>query len=329
MNKRIGFCVFFSLGIAALGADKVAVRAPTDQLWVEPTDIATRDLLYGSGGKKHAPNPNGVYTFDKEDMDGTNPKFDVTDQDGTKWKVKLGTEAKPEVAATRLVWAAGYTTNEDYFLQKIVVTGLPKHLKRGQSFKQPDGSFLNVRLKRHEKHEDKAGQWKWNDNPFNNTRELFGLRVMMALVNNWDLKNDNNAVYDTGDGKIFMVKDLGASFGTTHESWTLARSKGNLIQYERSKFITHTTPGYVSFGTPGAPVITFMIYNPSVYFSRLHMESLGRWIPKEGVKWLGDELSKLSPDQVRDAFRAAGYTPEQVDAFAAVVQRRIAALKDL
>jgi len=196
MTNRTALWVFFSLAISAHGADK-AVPAATNQLWREPVDISARDLFYGSGGKKHAPNPNAIYTFEKEDLDGTNPKFDVRDQDGNKWKVKLGVEAKPETAAARLVWAAGYSTNEDYFLPRLVVDGLPDHLKRGESMKQADGSFLNVRLKRREKQEEKAGAWKWNDNPFSGTRELYGLRVMMALINNWDLKDDNNAVYET------------------------------------------------------------------------------------------------------------------------------------
>ena len=34
-----------------------------------------------------------------------NPKFNVVDEDGVKWGVKFGNEAKPETAATRLVWA--------------------------------------------------------------------------------------------------------------------------------------------------------------------------------------------------------------------------------
>jgi hypothetical protein len=42
----------------------------------------------------------------------------------------------------------------------------------------------------------------------------------MALMNNWDLKDDNNAVYlekhkDGLSEQIYLVSDLGASFGTT------------------------------------------------------------------------------------------------------------------
>src|SRR5260370_5888502 len=92
-------------------------------LWRQPSDIATRDLFYGPGGEKHQ--PHGPYTFESEDLGGTNPKFVVRDSDGVKWKVKLGEEARPETAASRIVWGVGYMDNEDYFLPKIQVKNLP------------------------------------------------------------------------------------------------------------------------------------------------------------------------------------------------------------
>jgi hypothetical protein len=324
LNQLLALLAF---AVSMAGADKVAAPG-AGILWREPSDIVSRDLIHGAGGKKDAPDAHARFTFDKEDLKGTNPKFSVKDADGTKWKVKLGVEARPETAATRLVWAVGYSTNEDYFLPKLTVDGLPPHLKRGQGLEQPDGSFLNARLKRSLKHEEKEGIWKWRDNPFANTRELSGLRVMMALINNWDLKDVNNATYDTEEGKLYMVTDLGASFGTTGESWTHERSKGNLQQYRRSRFITKTTPGYVSFGTPSRPAPVFA-FNPHEFISRVHMEWIGHRVPREDARWIAGELAKLSPQQIRDAFRAAGYSQEEVEGFAKVVERRIAALQEL
>src|ERR1700751_5476960 len=75
-------------------------------LWQEPTDIASRDLFYGPGGKQHA--PHTTFTFQKEVLSGSNPKFDIVDENGVRWRVKLGEEARSETVATRLVWAAGY-----------------------------------------------------------------------------------------------------------------------------------------------------------------------------------------------------------------------------
>lgn len=306
---------------------KIAGEGPA-VLWREPSDIATRNLFYGPGGEKHQ--PHGPFTFESEDLDGTNPKFVVRDSDGVKWKVKLGEEARPETAATRIVWAVGYMVNEDYFLPKIQVENLPR-LHRGRKLMGPGGTFENVRLKRHLKGEEKIGTWQWRDDPFTGTRELNGLRVTMALINNWDLKDENNAVYELkgheAPEQIYMVSDLGASFGRNGRSWTRAKSKGNLAEYRQSKFIRKVTPEAVDFYTP-AKALIFAV-NPKEYFSRRHLVWIGRNIPRADASWMGQLLARLSPQQIRDAFRAAGYSPRDVEAFASVVEGRIDELKKL
>jgi hypothetical protein len=44
---------------------------------------------------------------------------------------------------------------------------------------------------------------------------------------------------------------------------------------------------------------------------------------------MGDWLRRLSPTQIRDAFRAGGYSPQEVNEFADVLEHRIALLTDL
>ena len=56
---------------------------------------------------------------------------------------------------------------------------------------------------------------------------------------------------------------------------------------------------------------------------------IGKNIPRSDARWIGGLLAQLSPEQIRDAFRAAGYSPEQVEGFAAVLQARIAELNTL
>jgi hypothetical protein len=214
-------------------------------LWREPADLESRDLFYGIGGPKHTPRP-GTFKFIKEDLDGSNPKYLVRHDAGVKWKLKLGPEAKPEVAATRLVWAVGYFTDEDYFLPEVRVLNLPGDLHRGKKLFARNGTVRDVRFKTEEKDEAKAGTWKWKHDPFTGEREWNGLRVMMALINNWDVKDVNNSIYGKKDGasgspeEIYVVKDLGASFGTT--GFVRGdRAKGSLESYSHSKFITKIT----------------------------------------------------------------------------------------
>ena len=260
-------------------------------------------------------------------MSGTNPKFEVCDENGTKWKVKLGVEARPETVASRLVWAVGYYANEDYFLPDLRVENMP-HLRRGQNLVATDGSVHNVRLKRHLKNEEKIGTWKWGDNPFGQQRELNGLRVMMALINDWDLKDENNAVYveketDTVRPELrYEVSDLGASFGTTGRSLTHKQSKGSLNSYQHSKFIRKVGSEYVDFNVPTRPSLIYL-FTPKEFVDRMDLRWIGKHIPRSDAKWIGGLLAQLSPGQIRDAFRAAGYSPDQVDGFSRVVEQRI------
>src|SRR5215467_5294876 len=124
VKKLGGDAVVMLLLIPLAAAGKKGSKDQTDKkeitgdipclLWRDPVDIRTRDLYYGPGGKEDE--PRSTFTFLKEDRSGTNPKFNIQDQEGVKWKVKLGPEAQPETVASRLVWAAGYFADEDYFL---------------------------------------------------------------------------------------------------------------------------------------------------------------------------------------------------------------------
>jgi hypothetical protein len=62
---------------------------------------------------------------------------------------------------------------------------------------------------------------------------------------------------------------------------------------------------------------------------RLSLLWLGRRIPRTDARWMGDLLARLSPDQIRDAFRAAGYSSQEIEQLSKVVQRRIAELEKL
>ena len=306
--------------------EKTTSAAPV--LWQDPSDISTRDLRYGQGGESHAPQST-VFKFVKEDMSGTNPKLIVTDEAGHKWKMKLGAEAKPEVAASRLVWAVGYFTNENYFVPQLQITGLPAHLHRGQHFISRRGEVHDARLQRMDKSEEKEGNWKWKQDPFTGTRELNGLRVLMAVINNWDLKDVNNKIVnEKGTGEIYYVSDLGASFGPSGFVVGHNKSRGNLQAYRSSRFITKLTAQDVTFATPSRPTLIELPNLPG-FMMRLHLRSIGRNIPRIDAKWMAGLLERLSPAQIRDAFRAAGYSPEEVEGFATVLENRISSLNDM
>jgi hypothetical protein len=294
-------------------------------LWREPKDIASRNLYYGPGGKAHE--PKGSFTFKEEDMLGGSPKFDVVDQDGVKWRVKMGVEARPETVASRLVWAVGYFANEDYFMPKLQVDKLPR-LRRGREFVSAGGYVTGVRLKRHLTDEKKAGSWAWSTNPFVGTREWYGLRVLMAVINNWDLKDENNSIYLTKDEpleKRYVVSDLGASFGSTGFDMI---TKGDPAAYCHSKFMNGTPHEFVNFSVPSRPHFTYYLDLPEMPL-RLKLVWLGHHIPRPDARWMGDLLARLSTEQIHDAFRAGGYSPDEVEKLSQQLQLRIRQLEKL
>jgi hypothetical protein len=268
-------------------------------LWEEPTDIKTRNLFYGQGGPGHQ--PVGKLSFIKEKLNGVNPKFDVRDEAGIRWGVKMGIEAKPETAATRLIWAVGYFTNEDYYLPELNVKGdIP--LTRGKDLID-HGKVNGVRLKRHSKGERQIADWSWDKNPFVGTKELDGLKITMELICNTDLKTVQQHVYDVnGVEQRYIAADVGASFGKAGR--TLFRTKGNLKDYESLPLIKHTGPDYVDFW---------------------HFKH----IPREHARWIGGYLSQLSDEQISDAFRAAEFSPAEVKGYTNNVRQKINELVNL
>jgi hypothetical protein len=293
-------------------------------LWREPTDIAARNLFYGPGGEQGQ--PKGIFTFDGEDLNGSNPKFYVKDGRGQRWTVKLGAEARPETAATRLLWAVGYFTDDDYYLPELRVENMKK-LSRGQEFVSADGTVRGARLKLHPSGQKDAGTWSWFDNPFGGTRELNGLRVLMALVNNWDLKEVNNKIYDEhGAERRYVVSDLGASFGKTGS--VFSRSKDDPASYAKSKFIDRVAPEFVDFHLHSRP--PFLLHADAGYYrERTRMGEVVKHVPRADVRWLGGLLGQLSEEQIGDAFRAAGYGPDEVKSYTQELRQRIAALNAL
>ncbi len=297
-------------------------------IWRDPGNIAALDLASGQGGEKHMPRP--PYVFLAEDKNGTNPKFDVRDADDKKWRVKLGEEARPEVVASRLLWAMGYYANDDYLVASADIPGLK--LSRGGL----NGAthVENVRFARKPGGENKIGTWEWKKNPFVGTREFNGLRVMMAVLNNWDLKDENNAVYTDGKGDgrpIFLVSDVGASFATNARTISRAKDKGNLESYESSKFIVNTTEATVSFGTPAPPMSALVQsggFLGADYFRRSGLSYIGKNIPIADAKWIGALLGQLSHKQLMDAFQS-GFDEDTSAQFVKIVEERIAELKAL
>lgn len=283
-------------------------------LWEDPTGIENRDLFNGSGGAEGAPDPNSKFTFVDRSPKGTSEKIHVTDDKGRKWTVKFGPEAKPETAATRIVWAAGYHVDQDYFVKRTHIEGR--------------GGFdvWDVRFERGDDGYKEEGLWKWDTNPFNGTRELQGLKVLMVLLNNWDIKYENNKIVRPGkksggdkDERIYYVADLGATLGSTGSFVSKlpffanapAGTKGDTDGYSRQQFIEGVRNGQVIFHYKGK--------------DKKALEG----ITVENARWMGNLIGRLSDKQLSDAFRAGGFSDADVAVYTRAIRDRINQLKNL
>lgn len=283
-------------------------KADISQLWQEPTDIATRDLFRGPGAGTVAPPADATFTFVKADRGGYSPGYDVRDAAGTTWSVKLGKEAQPEVATSRILWAIGYHQLPTFYFSEWT-------LRDGPTPTPGPGRF-RPELPGHKV----VGDWSWYENEFVDAQPFKGLVVANVLLNNWDWKTSNNKIYEVADegqpvDRIYVVQDLGASLGKTSYpkflSWLPMRglgqgSRNNLEDFEEQGFIKRVDGERVDF-----------------FYRGIHA-SLIEQLTTRDVVWTAELMSRLSDAQWHDAFRAAGYSDDHASRYVAKIKSKIA-----
>ncbi|HWS53451.1 MAG TPA: hypothetical protein VN228_04970 [Pyrinomonadaceae bacterium] len=288
----------------AQGKSEGREEAPrgTPVLWRMPSDISSRDLFHGPGGEAGRPDLSRV-TFVEEETGGFSTKYRVKDGAGRVWVAKIGKEAQSETAAVRLVWAVGYVTEINYLVPRLTIEG--------------KGTFENVRLEARPENIKRLDEWKWSENPFAGTKELQGLVILMALLNNWDIKDSNNKVLHARDrGELhYIVSDLGATFGRVKSGapviWRIRRNRNDPEDYFKDPFLEDVKRGNV------------------LLFYKGKRQDLFDDLRVEEARWIGGLLARLTDEQLGDAFRAANYTPDEIRLLTEAVRTRISELVNL
>lgn len=312
-TKQIRTIVMLTLVVCMTAVDLGAAKpnskkdkqlpAGTSVFWRRPADIRQRDLFLGPGGSSMQPDLSRI-EFIKEEKGGYSKKFRVRDGAGREWVAKIGKEAQSETSAVRLLWAVGYPTEINYLVPRVTIPG--------------KGTFTNVRFEARPDDVKRVGEWKWSGNPFVQTREFQGLKIMMAFINNWDIKDSNNEILHLrgpqGDELRYIISDLGATFGHasgTFFFWRITRSRNNPKNYANSEFLKKVDGDRV--------VLKYGGKNKGLFKN----------IAVEDATWIGSLLSQLSDQQIRDAFRAANYTPSEISLLAGEVRQRTNELVNL
>ena len=311
-----------------------SIRAQSAVIWSDPGDVASRDLRFGPGAPNLA--PVAPFTFIQEDKSGESPKFEVRDARGVKWAVKLGEEAQAETVATRLVWSVGYFAEEAYYYDRVRIRRLPK-LSRGMEHVGARGTVRGARFEPRRNHIKRGDTWDWDKNPFADTKELNGLKILMVLLNNYDARKENNRVLQlknsqTGDVETrYAVTDLGATLGKAGGLGG-KRSKNNLEDFLSTKFVKGVEKdGSVEFDYDTRPTKLGMlsVVYPPYYRGEVKKEKSMRGIPVEHAVWIGSLLSQLTDEQLRTAFHAARYDRATTAGYVSALRSRITQLTRL
>jgi hypothetical protein len=302
INKYFKKFAIISLSIALLAVSGLSQKADETTeakrvMW-ESVNIGERDLYWGPGGQQMKPNLEKAQFLGRQDG-GNNLKYRLKDGAGREWVVKIADESQPETAATRLLWAIGYRTEINYLVPRMEI--------------QQIGNYKNVRFEaRPDSIKRLDTKWSWTDNPFVGTNEFEALKIMMAMFNNWDIKDENTAILKEGDAHYYIISDLGASFGKLSEvsGGRSGRSVNKPEQYAQSNFIKQVRDGVIELDYRGKA------------------DNIIRTVKVEHGRWLADLLTQLSDKQIEDAFRAANYKPEDVKLLAQAFKSRIKELDE-
>ena len=286
--------VLVALFFSVAEAQEKTTAKGTPVLW-QAVPIAERDLYWGPGGREMFPVMEGMLFVGRQ-TGGNNLKFRLKEKSGREWVVKAADESQPEVAATRLLWAIGYPTEVDYIVPKVSV--------------EKWGNFKNVRFEARPDGVKRGDRWSWDDNPFKTSNEFAGLRIMMAMLNNWDLKDENTIILQKDGNLYYAISDLGSSFGklAKHSETRAGRSVNEPADYAGSTFIKSVDGQMIQFNYTGARA------------------DLMRGLNVAQGRWLADLLMQLSDKQIEDAFRAANYKPEEIATLASTFKARRAEL---
>lgn len=305
--KQLFLSALLAVGCAGCAAPlmRSTLTAPptpgqSAELWEEPKDLPERNLFDGPWGKDLAPDPAATFTFVSAKTVGVSPGFAVTDEHGMEWSAKQGPEARVEVVMSRVLSAVGYHQPPVYYLARWTIAGGPS------SGMQPEARFRP----KHTVLKDE-GEWSWQENPFIGTKPYNGLRVLMMILNESDLKNSNNSLYEVKEPGVavktarrwYVVRDIGTALG---ETGRLDPQRNDPALFERTRFINGVKNGVVNFNYHGR-----------------HQELADHIAPAD-VRWMCDLLAQLRIEQWRDAFQAGGYDAATSERFIARIKGKIA-----
>ena len=278
-------------------------------IWQEPAKVS---LTFST----EAPQP--PFTFYDQDKGGTSSKLIVKDATRRMWNVKWGEEVKAETFATRMVNAMGYFAEPSYYVAAGKLDSVGKAGRAESKIDRANGNaFTDARFEFRDIniHMLPTSNWSFDNNPFRGTPQLNGLKIMMMLLSNWDVKDarsnsgPNTALVEQGDKLWYAVTDWGGSMGKWGHIAT--RSKWDCEGYasQSDDFIKGVDNGMIEFG-----------------YSGKRQDDIRRGITVNDARWLMNYLGRLTDDEIRTALTESGASSSEMTCFSAAIRKRIDAL---
>ena len=300
-------------------AGRRPLLAVRHRLWREPDMADAEDLRYGPGGPDLVPAP--PFEFVEEHSAGSQPCVGVRDARGRLWRVKWGHEARPESFAVRLAWALGYFAEVTHFVAHGRIDGATT-LRRARPLVADDGTFRDGRFEL----EDRAirmlfgeHSWAWHDNPFLDTPQLSGLKMVVMLVSNWDTKDrrdvsrgSNTAIFEllvSGREREarYLITDWGGAMGKWGTNVVFrGRWDPDGFEQQTAQFVTGVADGQVSFGYQGQ-----------------RTAEIARGITVEDAAWFYEYARRLREPALVAGLLACGATADEAGRFSQAILERI------
>lgn len=215
------------------------------------------------------------------------------------------------VAATRLLWALGFTTDAEYPV-RVTCLGCPADPWYKKEPRLPEVVFERAVIERHPDVEvavaGKESQWGWDELKLvdeaqggSSPAQLDGAKLLAAFIQHTDNKALNqhlgcerdavrrdDAGNETCDAPLLMITDPGNTFG--HGSWIHARTVGCANYREWSRAPMWKDPARCQAELPAN------ITHPTLKHPV---------ISEAGRRFLADLLTQLSEDQIRGIFEVS------------------------
>jgi hypothetical protein len=239
------------------------------------------------------------------------------------WNVKWGEEVNPEVFSTRLLWAMGYITEPSYFVPHGVIESVGA-LGRASQLIAKDGSFRNARFELRDPKYYPVRRQNWSFRDLPPGPQVNGLKIMIMLVSNWDIKDARSGDPDPNTSTMkreleggaeeahYIINDWGATMGRWGGIAT--RSKWDCEGYaEQSKdFVKGFDGGSVKWGFEGK-----------------QRSDIADGITPADVQWLVQFLGQVTDEQLRSALTASGADDQQTACYTTAIRSRIDQLRNL